>query len=278
MLNQVTNQDCLEYMAKIATESVDCCITDCPYKIVAGGIRPSHSAGIDYSKTDPKGCLNRGKKTISEKWLLNGSTDIASAVRNGKMFAHNDIEFKDWLPELYRILKQGTHTYIMVNARNLKDLQVEAERAGFIFQNLLIWDKKNTQTPNKYYMQSAEFILMLRKGKAKNINNMGSKTVLSVPNFIGKTSKKLHPTQKPISLLEILLLNSTNLNEIVIDPFCGSGSLALACQKHNRNFLCCDIDPEYTDMANNNLKLGWEQCQKNWGEFTNPTFNLFHLL
>jgi site-specific DNA-methyltransferase (adenine-specific) len=273
-INQIITQNCLEFMANIETESVDCCITDCPYKIISGGARkevlgdePTAMMNHrDYSTTDPKGCLNRGK-TID-------NLEVQNNVKNGKMFANNDIGFAYWLPELYRILKNKTHTYIMVNARNLKDLQVEAEKAGFIFQNLLCWSK-NTQTPNKYYMQSAEFILMLRKGNAKNINNMGTKTVLSIPNFTGKGEKGLHPTQKPILLLEILLLNSTKENDVVIDPFCGSGSLALTCQKHSRNFLSCDIDSEYTDMANKNLKLGWKKCQQNWGELINNQITLF---
>jgi site-specific DNA-methyltransferase (adenine-specific) len=273
-MNKTVNQGCVDFMGQITTESVDCCITDCPYRIISGGARKEilgdEPTGMmnhrDYSITDPKGCLNRGK-TIA-------GVDSQNNVKNGKVFAHNDIEFQDWLPELYRILKDGTHTYIMVNARNLKDLQVEAEKVGFIFQNLLVWSK-NTQTPNKYYMQSAEFILMLRKGKARNINNMGTKTVLSIPNFTGKADKGLHPTQKPVGLLEILLLNSTNQDDIVIDPFCGSGSLALTCQKHNRNYLCCDIDSEYVKMANTNLELGWEKCQQNWGEITNYQTKLF---
>lgn len=275
MLNNITCQNCLEYMAQIKTESVDCCITDCPYKIIAGGVRvvydDNHS--IDYSKTNPKGVLNSGKRWVSDGTVCSNAwipkkSNISSASKDGKMFDYNEIEFKDWLPELYRVMKNATHTYIMVNSRNLKDLQIESEKVGFVFQNLLVWDKKRG-TPNKYYMQSAEFILMLRKGKARNINDMGTKTVLSILNFTGKGEKRMHPTQKPISLLEILLLNSTSKNDIVLDPFCGSGSLALTCQKHNRNYLCCDIDQDYVDMANKNLEVGWQICQENWGETVN---------
>ena len=69
-------------------------------------------------------------------------------------------------------------------------------------------------------MNAYELILMMRKGKAKNINDMGSKNILRVPNII---RTKLHPTEKPFELMQILVENSTNENEVVMDPFMGVG-------------------------------------------------------
>ena len=107
----------------------------------------------------------------------------------------------------------------MINPRNLKELQQSAEDAGFIFQNLIVWDKGNS-VPNKYYLNAYELILMLRKGKAKNINNMGTKNILRVPNII-RTKK--HPTEKPAELMQILVENSSNPGDTVLDPFMGVG-------------------------------------------------------
>ncbi len=66
----------------------------------------------DWSKTDPKGCLNRWRKVMvsdwtdcSNKWLKKWEWDIACAVKNWKMFTHNDLSFSDWLPDLYRVMK-----------------------------------------------------------------------------------------------------------------------------------------------------------------------------
>jgi site-specific DNA-methyltransferase (adenine-specific) len=254
---KLINDDCLEVFKTIETESIDCVVTDCPYKIIAGGVRIAYEnnecGGIlnkkDWSKTDPKGVLNRGKviiKSMDKDCDIQRAKDSINIVKDGKMFAHNDIEFSDWLPEVYRVLKKGTHCYIMVNARNLKDLQEEAEKVGFEFQNLLVWHKTNTQTPNKYYMQNAEFILMLSKRPAKNINKMGSKTVISIPNIIGD---KVHPTEKPIFLNEYLIENSTNESDIVLDPFMGAGSCGIACKKLKRNFIGIEIDKQYYDIA-----------------------------
>lgn len=228
------NGDCLEVMQSIADNSIDLVATDCPYKIVSGGCRKIPKDG----ERETSGILTHRHKD-------NKRTDWVDAVRTGKMFANNDIEFKDWLPDVYRILKDKSHCYIMVNSRNLAELQKQAELAGFKFQNLLMWDKGNV-TPNRWYMQGFECILMLRKGGAKNINNLGSSNILKVPNIIGN---KTHPTEKPINLMRILIENSTQPNEIVLDPFMGSGSTMIACLNTNRKGIGIELDKHYFDVA-----------------------------
>lgn len=217
--------DCLEVMKDIPSNSIDLVVTDCPYRIVQGGCT--------------KGAYNN----------KNNKNDIAN-MKSGKLFDNNDIEFKEWLPDLYRVLKKGTHCYIMINARNLKELQQEAEKVGFIYQNLLVW-KKNNATPNRYYLNSCEFILMLRKGKARNINNMGTKNILEIPNIIGD---KKHPTEKPIELMKVLIENSSNNNDNVLDPFMGSGSTGVACKELNRNFIGIEIDETYFNIAKKRIE------------------------
>ena len=228
------NGDCLEIMKAIPDNSIDLVATDCPYKIVSGGCRKIPKDG----ERETSGILTHRHKD-------NKRTDWVDAVRTGKMFANNDIEFKDWLPDVYRILKDKSHCYIMVNSRNLAELQKQSEKVGFKFQNLLMWDKGNV-TPNRWYMQGFECILMLRKGGAKNINNLGSSNILKVPNIIGN---KTHPTEKPIDLMRILIENSTQPNEIVLDPFMGSGSTMIACLNTNRKGIGIELDKHYFDVA-----------------------------
>lgn len=203
----IYNEDCIQGMKKLPSESIDLIVTDCPYHIVAGGC-----SNIPR-KDEPSGIFNR-RNTFTQK-----------NAKSGKLFDNNDIEFKDWLPEIYRIVKPNSHVYIMINARNLKELQSECEKVGFKFQQLIVWNKGNA-TPNRYYLNSCEFILMLRKGNARNINNMGTKNILSVPNIRGN---KTHPTEKPVDLMKILIENSSNENDIVLDPFFGTGSTLIAC-------------------------------------------------
>ena len=224
------NGDCLEVMKSIANNSIDLVVTDCPYKIVSGGCRK-----VDKGD-ETSGILNRRREK---------RTDWVDEVRTGKLFKHNEIQFSEWLPDVYRILKDKSHCYIMVNSRNLAELQKQSEKVGFKFQNLLMWDKGNV-TPNKWYMQGFECILMLRKGGAKNINNLGSSNILKVPNIIGN---KTHPTEKPIDLMRILIENSTQPNEVVLDPFMGSGSTMIACLNTNRKGIGIELDKHYFDVA-----------------------------
>lgn len=213
--------DCLELLGDVSDNSVDMVFTDCPYKITSGGV------------TNPHGGIF---KNANKDNML---------VMSGKLFDHNAIEFESWLPEIYRVVKPGTHTYIMVNGRNLSKLQAEAENVGFKFVNLLVW-KKNNVTPNRYYMGKTEFILMLRKGGARTINNVGTPNIFEIPNIIGK---KLHPTQKPTELLEIFIRNSTNEGDVVLDPFMGSGSTCVACINSGRHYIGYEIDQKYFDIA-----------------------------
>ena len=105
--------------------------------------------------------------------------------------------------------------------------------------------EKNNATPNRYYLNNAEFILMLRKGKAKNINDMGSKNVIEINNILGN---KKHPTEKPVNLMKIMVKNSSNENEIVLDPFAGSGSTLIACKELNRRFIGIELDEKYYNV------------------------------
>lgn len=230
------NEDCLKTLKYIPNEFIDLIVTDCPYRIVQGGC-----TNIPR-KDEPSGIFNR-RNTFTQ-----------ANAKSGKLFDNNDIEFKDWLPDVYRVLKDDTHCYIMINARNLKDLQQAAEDVGFKFQNILIWNKGNA-TPNRYYLNAYEMILMLRKGKAKNINNMGCKNIIDIKNIRGG---KLHPTEKPVELMKILIENSSNENDIVLDPFMGTGSTGMACKELNRNFIGIEIDKKYFDVACK--RLDYRKC------------------
>lgn len=240
-LNRIYHEDCLVGLKQITTESIDLVVSDIPYRIVSGGCGSTNK--------EPSGILDKARgKHISNVGIFDGRSDD---VRAGKLFKHNDIEFSEWLPDVYRVLKNGTHCYLMVNARNLKDLQVEAEKVGFVFQQLLVWRKDNL-VMNKYYMNQLEFILMLKKGAARNVNDMGISNCLSCPNIIGK-GRDYHPTAKPIALMEVLIKQSSNVGDVVLDPFAGGGSTLIAAKRLERQYIGFEIDEQYYDMANRRL-------------------------
>ncbi len=240
-INKIYNMDCMEGMKQLPDESIDLVVTDPPYKIVQGG------------------CSNKAVTINACGGILNKHDgDNIELVKKGKIFNHNEIQFNEWLPEIYRVLKDNSHCYIMINGRNLAELQMEAEKVGFRFHNIIAWDKGNA-TPNKWYMQRLEFILFLFKGEAKNINNMGTTTLLQVPNI--KRGTKLHPTEKPTDLMKILIENSSKENDLVLDPFMGIGSTALACKETGRNFIGFELDKHYYELAEKRISNHHEQLK-----------------
>lgn len=222
---QLYHGDCLEIMKDIPDGSVDLVLTDPPYKM-------NHSTG---------GCTNIGLKN---KWQ--GNIKAGNTVMNFDL----NIKFLDWLPEVYRVLKSGSHCYIFCNDKNVQELLNEATKCGFRESNILVWVKNNA-TPNRYYMKNLEFVLFLYKGKAKPINNMGSKCAIEVKNINGK--QKLHATQKPIDLLEIYIKNSSKQRDVVLDLFMGSGSTGVACVNTNRKFIGIELDKGYFEIASERI-------------------------
>ena len=175
-------------------------------------------------------------------------------IRCGR-FNNNDIKPYEYMSELYRVLKEDSHCYIWINDKNLSDLQVEAEKVGFRLHNILVW-KKNNCTPNRWYMKNCEFILFLHKGKSVPIHNLGDTQLYECININGRD--KVHPTQKPIEYIERLILNSSNENGTVLDPFMGSGTTGLACIQTNRKFIGFEISEEYFNIAKERLEKEME--------------------
>lgn len=221
-LNQVYNEDCIQSMKLLPVNMVDLIVTDPPYKTITGGD-------------------SNGRNSDRPKGMLSG---------NRKLFTYQNVKISDWMTEIYRVLKDGSHCYIFTNVLNLSEMLNEAKRTGFKLHNLLCWEKNNC-TPSQYYMKNCEYVLFLRKGKAKWINDIGgSKTIHQFNNIIGK---KTHPCEKPIDLLKFYISNSSNENDIVFDPFAGTGSTLVAAKELNRQYLGYEIEKEYFDIAKERL-------------------------
>jgi len=212
--------DCLEMMKTIPDGSVDMVLTDPPYRVIGGG-----------SNSNP---------SLSKS--LGGN--------NGKIFQHNDILFSDWMPIVFQKMKPDSHAYIMTNLKNLFNLQASAVMCGFQVHNLLVWEKQNA-TANRWYMKNCEYTLFLRKGAAFPIKNMGSKTVHKFQNPIGC---KLHPTEKPVGLMQLYIKNSSNPEDTVLDPFIGSGTTGVAAKNLNRNFIGIELDEKYFKIAKERIE------------------------
>lgn len=225
-LNTIYNTDSIEYMKGLKDECIDLIITDPPYKITRRG------------NTGTSGGMFKGELSMK-----------------GKIFKNNDITPKDYIPELYRILKSGSHCYIMTNHVNLQEILNTATNCGFHFIKSLIWNKGN-KIMSQYYMNQFEYILFFRKGKAKRINHCGTSDILDIPNkkIKDENGKNLHDTEKPIDLMKILVNNSSNERDIVLDPFCGIGSTVIASKILNRQYIGVEIDTKYFNITKDRLE------------------------
>lgn len=223
---KILHGDCLEIMNDIPDESIDLLVTDPPYRTTSRG-NSGNSGGML-------------QKDINKK---------------GRVFTYNDIDCEKYAPEFYRILKDGSHCYIMTNHVNLIHILNVLTNAGFHFIKSLVWNKGN-KIMGQYYMSQFEYILFFRKGKGIRINHCGTSDILSVKNVKTKdeNGKNLHDTEKPVDLMQILVDNSSKENDTVFDPFMGIGSTGIACQNTNRNFIGIEIDNEYFNIAKQRLK------------------------
>lgn len=230
-LNKIYNEDCLEGMKRIPDNYIDLICTDVPYKLTSRG-----SSG-----------------TMSGYWA-------GEKAKKGIVFDNNNIEIEDYLPQFYRVLKDGTHCYIMCNHLNLPHFIDVINKSDFHFIKCLIWDKQS-KICGRYYMGQFEYIIMLRKGKERTINNCGTSDIISIPLKRTKDANgnNIHDSEKPISLMAVLINNSSNENEIVLDPFMGSGTTALAAIRNKRNYIGFELQKEYVNIANERIRNEYKQ-------------------
>lgn len=212
-------------------ESIDLVVTDPPYKITSRG-NHGNSGGMLAKKLSMK----------------------------GDIFEHNSIDIEDWLCECYRVLKDGTHCYIMTNNLNLPHYLEVIGKSDFHFVRLLVWDKRN-KIMGVRYMTQTEFILMLSKGKSRIINDCGTSDLLSIASTKTKDpyGNNLHDTEKPVELMQVLISNSSNVGEIVLDPFAGIGATLIAAKRLNRHYVGFEIDENYYKIAKNRINSEYQQ-------------------
>lgn len=223
---KVFNANALDLLKKIRDESIDLIVTDVPYP------------------TTSRGCAGNSGGMLQK--------DIN---KSGKVFKYNDIDCTEYADDFYRVLKDGSHCYVMTNHINLIHMLNTFTGAGFHFIKSLIWNKGN-KIMGQYYMSQFEYILFFRKGRGVKINNCGTSDILNIPNKKTKdeNGKNIHDTEKPVDLMKILVENSSKENQLVMDCFMGYGATMVACKELNRKFIGCEIDKRYYDLAIQRIK------------------------
>ena len=213
------NGDCLEVMDKLIEEGV---VVDCIL-------------------TDPPYGINFKSNYRKEKY---------SYIEND-----NNLDFiKNYFSRCYALLKEDTHIYCFCSWHNIDKFKMEFEKY-FKLKNIIVWEKNNTSMGDLKgsYAPKHEFILYGHKGRRLR-NGFRYADIIKAK----RTNNKLHPTQKPVDLLELLLKQSTNENEIALDCFMGSGSTGVACMNTNRKFIGIELDENYFNIAKQRIE---EACK-----------------
>lgn len=164
-------------------------------------------------------------------------------------FDRGSTYFRDWFPELpdeawpaifaqlHRVLRENAHAYVFCDRRTQPVFERAAHTAGFRIHPPLIWNKGSVGLGASCWRPQHELILFLEKGhRAGNTRSFGD--VLTAPRVTRR-----YPTEKPQSLLRDLIRQSSQPGQLVLDPFCGSGSTGQAARALNRRALLCDVEP-----------------------------------
>lgn len=170
---------------------------------------------------------------------------------------------RNWISECHRILKPNGTIWISGTYHNIYSIGMSLQQMDFKILNNITWLKTNPP-PNvsqKYFTHSTENIIWARKSKTTShyfnyelmkIQNNGKQMrdtwTLSPPYYNEKKFGK-HPTQKPLALLDRIVLASTKIDQIVLDPFNGSGTTGIAALSNGRRYIGIDFKEEYLSIT-----------------------------
>ncbi len=217
----LSQDDAVNWLSMLDSASVDLLITDPPYESLEKHRKIGTTTRLKVSKSS------------SNQWF-----EIFPNAR-----------FEELLHEVYRVLKKNSHFYLFCDQETMFVIKPIAEKVGFKFWKPIIWDKVSIGM-GYHYRARHEYILFFEKGKRK-LND------LSIPDIL--THKRVYrgyPTEKPVSLLEVLVAQSSREGELVVDPFFGSGSTLVAAKNLNRRFKGNDISPSAHEHIRQRMDFG----------------------
>lgn len=243
--NKIYLGDCLVYLEKLLSDNcIDFIITDPPYAIF-----------------EEVSLIRRGNKGkyVHANWDADTLWD--------RIYGNKDTYYlfiRNFLKLAYRILKPDRHCIVFCDKKDFSIIGRIAEDIGFKFKTPLFWIKTNPvpQARKVSPMKSVETILWLIKGKSKqefyNWKLGMARDVLYAPIPNKQDSFVRHPTQKPIELGLFLVELLSRSGDLVLDPFCGSGTFCVASKILGRRFIGIESEKKWYEVAMNRLKLAKE--------------------
>jgi DNA modification methylase len=249
-VNKIYLGDCYELIKKIPDKSIDCIYTDVPYLYQQGG----------------SGSSELGTRTAKKRLELMGITDLPEnanfnlelkRARKEKCEDNNSLENGidfSIFDEFSRVMKK-TNIFIWCSKLQLLDIMnywITNKKCLF---ELLVWCKTNpTPTTNNSWLPDIEYCLYFRESGVK-LNDgyfLKSKWFTTPINKNDKDDYG-HPTIKPLELVKRHIEHSTKIGDVVLDPFMGSGTTAVACKELNRQYIGFEIDKKFYKIADDRL-------------------------
>ena len=234
---KLIDNDSLKILKELDEKSIDMIFADPPYFLSNDGITCSGGKMVSVNKGEWDKSLS-----IKEKHDFN----------------------KKWIKECYRVLKDNGTIWISGTLHNIYSIGMALEEEGFKIINNITWQKTNPP-PNlacKAFTHSTETILWAKKNLKKNkytfnydlmkeLNDNKQMKDVWTTSLTKPSEKKQgkHPTQKPLEILDRIILASTKENDLILDPFCGSSTTGIAATKLNRKYIGIDNKKEYLDLS-----------------------------
>lgn len=216
------------------TRPADMVFTDPPYGMSYGGGRAKGEHALN----------KKGGVLIKSHGMIIGDDfqgdDLINLVRQA-------------ISAAYASSKSGAAYYICFTWRTYSEFEAAIVDAGLKIANCIVWDKKSIGLGQSNYRPQHEFIFYV-----KGDGWQGDKSQSDIWKMSrGATGEYVHPTQKPVELIEKALANSSKSGDTILDVFGGSGSTLIACEKTNRQARLMELDPKYVDVI-----------VKRWQDFT----------
>jgi site-specific DNA-methyltransferase (adenine-specific) len=213
----IRQSDCLAFLRALPDESVDLIVTDPAYSGMNQHMRFGHGRIVGhYGKAD------------NPRWF--------------REFSDDPDTYRAFLGECRRVLRGDRHIYVMFDSFSLLSLGA-LMREFFDVKCVIVWDKVHLGMGH-YFRRRHEQIVFASKGHRK-LSRRDLTDVWAVPRL----HRRSYPTQKPVRVFAMMLEGSAEPGFVVCDPFCGSGSSALAALRFGCDFIGCDVDERAVTMA-----------------------------
>ena len=229
-LGKLYNSDCIEVMKDISSNSIDLILTDPPYN-------------------------TRKKSTIELHGYVVSSNFVEEVYEGWDNVSLKDL-YSNIFPIFNRILKDNGSVVMFTGQDGIGYAKEFAEDNDLELKSLMIWEKTNA-TPSirqKNYVSAIEPIIWLSRRREicdYRFNFLGHHEMLNIFRYpiCGGKERTNHATQKPLRLIEKLIYIHSNEGDTILDPFLGSGTVSVACEKMNRKWIGIEVIASYCNIS-----------------------------